>query len=404
MIKLADKFHCTGCSACANSCAHQAIMMASDEEGFLQPVINQEKCVECGLCTKHCSVLNPVKVELIKQTAYAVISNKDRTVSSSGGAFSVFARYILSQEGVVFGATIDKKFKVKHIAIQTFEGLSKLRGSKYVQSEIGDSYKQVKIYLSQQRKVLFVGTPCQVAGLYAYLNGKRYENLLITLDLVCHGVPSQGAFDAYIGKLKKIPRFSDRNIEKFRFRKFDSWSIIPAVKLAKSEWKILNLWENAYMNAFFRGYIFRESCFRCQHCNTNRVGTFTIADFWGIGRHGVSFKKSVACGVSLVIDNQNNMPSLLNIISKDAYIERRTIEEAVVDQTNLREPLIRHHIRDKAISMLMDSNTSLQDFSMACGLPCAVTPKYVMMKLVKDSIVAFGLYNVYKTLIYKLGK
>lgn len=403
-MQLADRLHCTGCAACTNSCSHQAISMQMDDEGFLQPYIDTDKCIECGLCVQRCPILTPINREPSKQEVYALISYKDRTLSSSGGAFSVIARYVLQQGGVVFGASMDTNLYIKHIAIEQEKDLPLLRGSKYVQSNIGNSYKEVKKYIFTGRLVLFTGTPCQVAGLYAYLGNKKYEKQLITLDLVCHGVPSQGAFDAYLEKLKKSPRLKGGNIEGFRFRNFDSWSIVPAVKIAESKWQILNLWENAYMDAFFEGITFRESCFRCNYCNTQRVGTMTIADFWGIGRHGKQFKKNVACGVSLVIDNHNLMPTIYAELTLQAYIEKRNMEEAVAEQTNLKAPMPRPSIRDKAIKMLIDPDISLKEFAKTCGLRWKLTPKYFIIKLMKDCIYAFGLYNVYKTIIYKLGK
>ena len=196
MIQLADKFHCTGCAACQQSCKHDAITMVRDAEGFLIPEINYNNCIQCGLCQKRCPEINPLQRQDYKrQDAYALISKTDRKVSSSGGAFSVFARWVIQQGGVVFGASIDDKFKVSHIAIERVEELYLLRGSKYVQSDLGNSYMKVKDFITNGRMVLFSGTGCQVAGLYAYLGGKRYEGLLYTLDLVCHGTPSQGMFD-----------------------------------------------------------------------------------------------------------------------------------------------------------------------------------------------------------------
>lgn len=403
MIELAPSLICTGCFACVNVCAHQAVAMVADEEGFLQPVINAERCVECGVCSKKCPALNPIRKELFKQEAYAVISHHDRTLSSSGGAFSVFARWILNEGGVVFGASIDANLQVKHIGVEHINDLYLLRGSKYVQSMIGDTYRKAKVELDRGRKVLFTGTGCQIAGLYKFL-GRNYDEKLVTLDLVCHGVPSQVVFDAYIEKLEKAICLKGGNIKEFRFRKFDSWSIIPAIKFTESKWRILNLSENAYMNAFFKGLIFRESCFQCQYCNTQRIGTFSIADFWGIGCHGQPFKKNVACGVSLVIDNGGLMPQIQSILSREAYIEQRNMSEAIAEQMNLKAPMPRLENRDVAIRMLLDPNTSLKEFAKTCGLPWKMTPKYLMVKTVKDLIYLFGLYNAYKTLIYKLGK
>ena len=303
--------------------------MKTDIEGFLQPSIDQEKCIECGLCVKHCPIINPIDTQCLKQEVYAVISKKDRKVSSSGGAFSVFAKLVLSKGGCIYGATINEKFYTHHIRIDNIKDLHLLRGSKYIQSDIGDCFQLVKKDLRNGQMVLFTGTPCQIAGLYKYL-GRKYENLLITLDLVCHGVPSQGAFNEYIKKVESLVT-KGKKIKEFRFRKFNTWDYSPAIKVSDTKWRKLNLWENAYMNAFFEDYTFRESCFHCQYCNTNRIGTFTIADFWGIGRHGVPFKKNVSCGVSLVIDNFNTISTYKEQICKEAYIEKRTIQEAIAE-------------------------------------------------------------------------
>ncbi|MDY4578985.1 MAG: Coenzyme F420 hydrogenase/dehydrogenase, beta subunit C-terminal domain [Anaerobutyricum hallii] len=407
MIKLADKYHCTGCAACAQSCTHAAITMLYDEEGFLQPHIDNDKCVECGLCQKHCPELNHIKrLDYTNQRFYALINDEDCKKSSSGGAFSVFAKWILRQGGIVYGAATTGDFEVKHICVETINELEELRGSKYVQSAIGETYRQIREQLRNNRKVLFSGTGCQVGGLYAFLNGKRYEGLLYTMDLVCHGVPSYGAFKGYLEKIKKIhsPNGELRNIEGFRFRKLDSWSIVPAVKFSKSKWRILDLSENAFMDAFFKGITFRESCFNCQYCNTQRIGTFTIADFWGIGRHGLKFKRNVSSGVSLLIDNVGLMPSILDELRGMAYIEERPKDEAVCEQVNLKSPMKRLPARNTAVKDLIDPLISLEEFSKRYSLPYKATLKWYVQKVVKDLIYVFGLYNVYKTIIYKFEK
>ena len=405
MIKLADKFSCTGCGACASSCAANAIRMERDAEGFLQPVINTDKCKECGLCQKKCPELHPLmRTDYSRQEVYAVISKNDRNVSSSGGAFSVFARWILKQGGVVVGATMDINLYVHHIIIDSIEQLKLLRGSKYVQSDLKNTYKDVKKILLGGRKVLFTGTGCQVAGLYAFLGGKRYDGLLFTLDLVCHGAPSQGVFDSYLSKLQKKLEIKDKKIEGFRFRKLDSWSIIPAIKFSESKWRLLSLSENAYMDAFFKGITFRESCFNCQYCNTQRIGTFTIADFWGIGRHGSKFSKNVSSGVSLVIDNLGVLNEIKAELDKYAYIEKRTMSEAIVEQSNLKYPMERLKERDFAIKSMMDERISLEDFSKQYGFPYKPSFKWWVGTQIKNLIYALNLYNVYKTIIYKMGK
>lgn len=383
MIKLADKFSCTGCGACASSCAANAIRMERDAEGFLQPVINTDKCKECGACQKKCPELHPLeRTDYSHQEAYAFISKNDRNISSSGGAFSVFARWIFKQGGVVVGATMNENLYVHHIIIDTIEQLNLLRGSKYVQSDLKNTYKEVKKILLGGQKVLFTGTGCQVAGLYAFLGGKRYEGLLFTLDLVCHGAPSQGVFDSYLSKVQKKLEIKDKKIEGFR---------------------LLSLSENAYMDAFFKGITFRESCFNCQYCNTQRIGTFTIADFWGIGRHGQKFSRNVASGVSLVIDNYGILPVIQHELDNYAFIEKRSLQEAVVEQTNLNNPMPRLSDRNTAVADFL-SDMSLQNFSCKYGFAYKPTFKWCIVKVIKDIIYALGLYNVYKTIIYKIGK
>lgn len=407
MIQLCLKESCTGCGACMQSCNHGAIIMRYDNEGFLLPIIDKAKCVDCGLCQNHCPELRPIeRLDYEKQKYYALIYDQDRKISSSGGAFSVFAKWIISQGGIVYGATINEKFEVRHIGVESTGELNKLRGSKYVQSIIGDTYKDIRNHLRSNRKVLFVGTGCQVGGLYSFLNGKRYEGLLYTLDLVCHGTPSYGAFKSYLSKLEKniSPNGEVGAIRDFRFRKLDSWSIVPSVKFTKSNWRMLNLSENAFMDAFFKGITFRECCFNCQYCNTKRIGTFTIADFWGIGRHGLPFKRNVSSGVSLVIDNTGLMPSIIDELRGMVYIEERPKEEAICEQVNLKNPMKRLAVRDSAVLDMIDPNFSLKEYAKKYQLPYKATMKWRIQKIVKDVIYAFGLYNVYKTIIYKFGK
>lgn len=270
MITLADTTSCTGCFSCSNACKHEAIISSEDKESFLYPSIDYAKCVECGLCVKKCPQITPIDQKTFNQKAYALISNEDRNQSSSGGAFSVFARYVLERKGVVFGASFFQRGecgslrnsfpKLTHIAIDSVSDLDALRGSKYIQSEIGSTYMEARTFLRDGLWVLFTGTPCQIAGLYAFL-GKECYDKLITLDLVCHGVPSQGYFNSYINKLKKSTPLDSRNIEGFRFRKLDSWDYRPAVKFTETKWQILNQENNSFMSAFFKLMTFRECCY-----------------------------------------------------------------------------------------------------------------------------------------------
>lgn len=405
MIKLAERNTCTGCHACMNVCPKNAITMVEDSEGFLQPNINTDKCVGCKLCQKTCPVLNPLPIENATPKVYAFINYPDRKISSSGGAFSFFARKILAEGGVVFGATIDKNLKVYHISIEKTDELYKLRESKYVQSKIGTSYKEAKKYLTAGRKVLFTGTPCQIAGLYKYL-GKRWAGLLVTLDLVCHGVPSQKVFDTYLGKLAKLKKFLPTvagEIVGFRFRNVDSWSIVPAVKVTNyKNWCILNQESNTYMTAFFKGLIFRECCYNCKYANTKRIGTFTIADYWGVGTKGTKFQKNISAGVSMIIDNNELIDKFIKP-TDNIYIEERTLEEATLKNENLNHPFVRPKGRDAAIMDLLSPKNSLKDYAQKYDM---LDPffKNLVKILFKRMVYGVGLYNVYKTISYKIGR
>lgn len=400
MVLLANRIDCTGCASCFNICPQSAITMRDDKEGFLQPFIDSDKCVECQLCRKKCPVINPFIMEEKERLVYAVISKKDRSISSSGGAFSFFARWVLDQGGIVYGATMSGGKNVKHVKIDKVEDLHQLRGSKYVQSKIGYTYRDAKKHLLQNEKVLFTGTPCQIAGLYSYL-GKKYDGLLLTLDLVCHGVPSPLSFESYLLKLEKEhPKYG--KIQDFSFRKLDSWSHLTTAKFENTKWKMLNESDNVYMASFFHGWTFRECCFRCQYANLYRMGNCTIADFWGIGKYGIPYKKNVSSGVSLVIDNSGVLKKNLSILQEYAYIEQRTINEALHENLNLKAPFLREPQRDSALNDLIDPNYSLKMYARKYGLLPVKNLRYYIQKIVKNLVYSLGLYNICKTIMYKI--
>lgn len=207
-----SKAKCYGCGACEQTCHVEAIKMIQDDEGFYYPIINSQICIHCGKCIKVCPSVKEKDINASKPNCFAVCANnKIRIKSSSGGVFTLIAQEILSTKGVVCGAAFNQEFELRHMIIDSAKELDDLRGSKYVQSKIGVIYREIESYLNQGTKVFFVGTPCQVAGLKAYLKAKT-ENLL-TADLVCHGVASQLVFNQYIEE-----NFGKKNIKKFVFR------------------------------------------------------------------------------------------------------------------------------------------------------------------------------------------
>lgn len=293
MIELASTESCTGCAACYGCCPHDAIRMVPDEdEGFLFPKIDESLCVECRLCQRTCPVITKKENNNSgNPKVFALWSNPDRELSSSGGAFSAFARKVISGGGSVFGAAFDENLRLRHVEVTTINGLDELRGSKYVQSEISaDVYKRIRKILKEGRNVLFCGTPCEVAGLKSYLR-VDYDNLL-TLDLICHGVPSGRTFESYI---KKLASRVGQKVTGFQFRRLNRWGFAPSVQLSGKFIKIFGV-NSLYMDAFDKSALFRKSCYSCPYATIPRQGDCSLGDFWGLGRHGVPFKHDVIRG------------------------------------------------------------------------------------------------------------
>ena len=397
MPTLASPETCTGCAACLNACTHSAITMTTDAEGFLTPNVDNSKCVECKLCEKACPVISPLQDKgFMNPRAYAVWSEPDRKVSSSGGAFSAFARYVLQQGGVVFGTAFDEELHCKHIEIQDIDGLAPLRGSKYVQSEIGDTFAQVRNHLRADRKVLFCGTPCQVAGLKNFLR-KPYPNLL-TLDLICHGVPSDAVFQGY---LKKISNRFAADVEGYEFRDRDGWGKAPSVSVCGKFRRIYGV-DALYMESFNASAIFRKCCYQCPYSSIPRVGDCTLGDFWGIGRYGNPFKHDTMKGVSLVLANTEQGKAAIHQLA-DCYIEERTLEEALIENHNLKKASFPNQNRESIIKDFLDPLKTLDAIDTKYKLvdhSIKATAKNIASRLGLFSLVK-RIYNWYKVKSYE---
>ena len=360
MPLLANKETCTGCMACLNSCAKSAIEFKQDDEGFLQPIVDECKCVECGLCERSCPEIqglfhqNQGEVDV-----YAGWNITDRCISSSGGAFSSVARYIISLGGVVYGATFDN-LECKHIGVETIEGLNKLRGSKYVQSSVGLAYRSVKKDLIAGKYVLFTGTPCQISGLLSFLN-KEYPKL-ITMDLICHGVPSNSLFKHYIRKLENRLGFVlNDKIQNYEFRRRDGWGFSPSISTAMGHCHKIKGINGLYMSAFDKASIFRLSCYNCHYAKANRVGDFSIGDFWGLGHQGVPFKHDMTKGVSLLMVNTEKGRATMQLLDENNFYEKRTLDEAAARNHNLTKVSRMPNNREAVIQSFMDENMGLDN-------------------------------------------
>lgn len=336
---------CTGCMACCNSCAHQAIVVTEDVYGFRYPVIEENKCVDCGLCTSVCPVNFPVgKRESL--TVYAAYSrnNDDRMSSTSGGASSVFAQVINGRGGVVYGCVQKAYYKVKHARIENKDELYKLKGSKYVQSDIGDIFRLVRKDLSEGKQVLFTGTPCQIAGLRSFLH-KEYESL-ITVDLICHGVPSVKLLQDNVKevlKRKKIPqkayqvffRTKGEHESDLKFGTFLYANIGNAVQPIVTAIKYPH---DYYITGFMCGLFHRESCYSCSYANARRVSDITIGDYWGIGKSSLDTGK----GISAILLNTEKGVRFFECCKDKLVHEEREVNEAVRGNGQLQYPSVKN--------------------------------------------------------------
>lgn len=339
-----EKKECSGCTACLHVCPKQCISMKQDEEGFLYPVIDKNSCIKCGLCEKTCPINNPV-YKNNKPFVYAAYLKdiSQRMKSTSGGAFYAIAKWIIEQNGIVYGAAFDDKFKLKHVGIDSINDLQKLRGSKYLQSDLGDVFPEIKTFLTQGRWVYFVGVGCQVAGLLAFLK-KEYKNL-ITSDLVCHGTPSQLMFDWHLDYLRKKEK---GEIISYSFRDLEGWGGCEIYKYISQTNKqgvrrLHGYSLSPYLYSFIKAFNYRYSCYDCKFAKLPRQGDITLADYWGIQ---CFFKDlDINKGVSLVLLNTSKAHDLWNQVQETFEFRVSRIDDAALKNKNLIQPTTMPDIR-----------------------------------------------------------
>lgn len=354
-----DTSKCCGCNLCSAVCAHNAISMELDRYGYLYPQIDQEKCVNCGLCEMKCPLQNIATVNS-SVAAYAASYNNVESIknSSSGGIFFALAEHFIEQGGVVCGTAVTEKFNVEVVAIESKDELYRLQGSKYVQSSMGGIYKTIKQYLSNGKKVLFCGTPCQVAAVKKYIGVN--ENLLL-VDIVCHGTPNNQFFKDYI---KTEDGKKEIEIKEFKFRDKKYGQDVKGSMLFSQNGiekdKCVYNYESSYYSLFLKGITFRDSCYKCPYAQNERVGDITICDFWGIDEVQPTVYKTMkeigADAISGVSVNTEIGARYFEQIENSLIFEKVKFSDVALNNPQLNHPFdeCNQDLRQKVLALYSD--------------------------------------------------
>lgn len=318
---------CTGCASCINVCNHNAIKLYTDKYGFKYPHIDKNSCINCKKCIKHCpSLSNKFIDKNVAKLAYACYNNIDneRIKSSSGGLAFILAKNILKNNGVVYGCSFVPPFNIQHVRCTSIEDIERIRGSKYVQSDISNIYTEIEKDLKEEKKVLFIGTPCQVAGIKSCFF--KTDNLY-TVDIICHGTPSLKYLKETLAEINTpIYDIQFRNNNKFIFtlKNNNNENIF-----------IRDLNNDLYMKGFFNGTTFRPCCYTCKYACNKRISDITIGDFWGVKSDNIS---NPELGVSLALINTNKGEYIFNQCKNNLYYEKQSIDTAIKGNEQLRHP------------------------------------------------------------------
>lgn len=328
------KINCSGCNACAEICPKHCVHMEENDKGFFYPKVDTTICNDCGLCMKICPLKkeNVVLNAPLKAFAAWNKNHEEYLASSSGGAAYVFSSHIISLGGVVYGCTSDK-MQIHHIRVSCQEELYKLQGSKYVQSDVRGIFAQVKKDLKAGLPVLFIGTPCQVAGLRNHI--RNIPEHLYLVDLICHGVPSQKMLHEHIGRIAK-----GRVIDHISFRKGNIYCMeVLSSSIqngSKKKWVYTSEpHKDMYFHAFLQGVTYRESCYHCPFACSKRVGDITIGDFWGLQNDG-EYPEN---GVSVLLPSTDKGMRLIKAVDGKLVLKERDVDEAIKGNDQLRYPV-----------------------------------------------------------------
>lgn len=324
---------CTGCTACSSICPHSAIMMTADEYGFLYPKINQQKCIDCRLCIQTCPIIKHKQLldNFPKSTYYAVrcLDLKELSKSQSGGAFYLLSQKILETGGTVYGACYGEGFRIEHHRATSFLERDGMRGSKYVQSDLNDIFKYVKMDLKTGKRVLFSGTPCQVAGLRSFI-GQKNEEGLITVDLLCHGVASPLFWNEYLKMIEKTQKSTVTEI-KMRDKTFGWLSSYETYIFGEKK-----IHKTTFYSLYYTGFISRVSCFHCPYTNALRPGDLSIGDYHGWNDFHHQYTDN--SGISLVMVNSMRGEKFFNETMFDDNVYCESCDPSFISNVALSKP------------------------------------------------------------------
>ena len=326
MINIDNKEKCCGCTACASSCPKKCIKMTYDSEGFIYPNIDIKMCINCGLCEKVCPFNNKIESKTLKASAFAAKCKNEsvRQKSSSGGIFSLFAKYIISESGSVYGVSMNNACDLaEHIRVIHEDGLEKLRGSKYLQSDLRNTFRLVKEDLIEGKYVLFSGTPCQISGLSRYL-GKKYDNLFL-VEIICHGTPSVAFWRKYKEHLEKKNKLTITSVN-FR-KKRNVWNDFEYPKNGSSKYVFNSQFEDPYLIMFLKDICLRPSCYKCVSKSTESNADLTIGDYWGAKEDVPDMDDDK--GLSIVFVQTEKGKQLLGKIENDCFLTSANFDNAI---------------------------------------------------------------------------
>lgn len=377
MISIINKKNCCGCEACVQACPKQCISFKEDAEGFFYPEVNTNICVECGLCEKVCPVLHPNNERIPKEVFASINKNeKVRMTSSSGGMFSLLAEKVLNQGGIVFGVRFDENWNAVFDYAKDSKQVEDFRGSKYMQARVGNSFRECKKVLDQGKLVLFAGTPCQITALRNFLR-KSYSNLL-TVDFVCHGVPSPKVWRKYLEEtIKNCKQSINKNC--FFNKKWNDCGLTFDYNSQSKQISITSpFYKNPYSKAFLQNLILRPSCYSCPSKAGRSGSDITIADFWGVDKVCPTMDDDKGTSLILLYTEEGTKAIPLESL----HWAKASYEDVLMYNSSIARSAIKHSLREVFFAVFSEEK-NLNKLIAHCLRP---TKKQLVKRLVKKTV------------------